>query len=886
MPYFNLCIHHIGKSNCQLSAFRNDQDQSPWEWGDFLQLQSQSDLPLRIIDPDSSGRELVDSDGDVADEFFIIIGNKAFSYGPGDDVDRLAESLWASHFQRTFHWLKSELKNHFFGSEDVDTVKLINKHHSSSVIQLSALYSCDNPGVKWVLSVHEDLTLTLLVHHRPVEKDHDFWLGLPVRVFSVNDVSVVISKLCRWSICQGNCDSQFVELVGENIPLCTSSLQKVSYREGYMGAEYSSTIRTVKCQLLLRNGSRCSPCSLHRKVLWKRLSRSVSEHHDTDLVSSHIPHSHMSKAQMATKIEQLKKKNKEITGQLEKLRRDVYNEIKDKGKVLSELDNKDLITLLQKHKSDVEKCFPDENCLQRLFWEQQLKYAQSRSTKAMRWHPMIIRWCLYLQHKSAKAYEAIRGMGFIGLPSTRTLFDYSRYLPNRTGFAKENAEHLKAEGEALGLFDENCHWKRYVGLLQDEIQINQGLVYEKHSGNLIGYIDLDDTANELEALQNTMNGTGAQLASNMLVIMVRGAANSLKYPYACFATAGVSGAYLYPILWKAIRDIELLCGLRVLFITCDGASPNRKFFRYNQVPGEDLVYWCWNRYSYPMRKLYFVCDVPHLLKTARNCFASSNCHQKTRTMWKNGFAISWQHIVDLFEQHVDGKIYSEAHKLTRSHVELTAFNKMKVRLAVQVFSKTVAGALERKYGQEVTETVKFIRHMNRFFDCLNVRNLQENVRKRNPDLKEYRDINDERLRYLREEFLGFFVEWEQSVNASWPQLSKEEKNRLMLSHQTMLGLRISVNSICEIVEFLLNEGAPFVLTHHFNQDPIEEHFSHCRHKGGANNNPTVQDFQNSSAKLRVIGSSVLAPVKGNITKRRQQRDQVDHTPLAKRRRTT
>ena len=83
--------------------------------------------------------------------------------------------------------------------------------------------------MKWVLSVHEDLTLTLLVHHRPVEKDHDFWLGLPVRVFSVMDVSVVISKLGRWSICQGNCDSQFVELARENILRCTSSLQNVSY---------------------------------------------------------------------------------------------------------------------------------------------------------------------------------------------------------------------------------------------------------------------------------------------------------------------------------------------------------------------------------------------------------------------------------------------------------------------------------------------------------------------------------------------------------------------------------------------------------------------------------------------------------------------------------
>ena len=84
-----------------------------------------------------------------------------------------------------------------------------------------------------------------------------------------------------------------------------------------------------------------------------------------------------------------------------------------------------------------------------------------------------------------------------------------------------------------------------------------------------------------------------------------------------------------------------------------------------------------------------------------------------------------------------------------------------------------------------------------------------------------------------------------------------------------------------LVRFLLNQGAPFVLTHHFNQDPLEEHFSQCRHKGGANDNPTVRDIQHCSSKLRVIGSSALAPVRGNITKRRRTEDQVDHTPLPK-----
>ena len=32
-------------------------------------------------------------------------------------------------------------------------------------------------------------------------------------------------------------------------------------------------------------------------------------------------------------------------------------------------------------------------------------------------------------------------------------------------------------------------WKSYVGLLFDEIKIKEDLVYDKHSGELIGYVN-------------------------------------------------------------------------------------------------------------------------------------------------------------------------------------------------------------------------------------------------------------------------------------------------------------------------------------------------------------------------------------------------------------
>ncbi|KAK6167020.1 hypothetical protein SNE40_021132 [Patella caerulea] len=105
---------------------------------------------------------------------------------------------------------------------------------------------------------------------------------------------------------------------------------------------------------------------------------------------------------------------------------------------------------------------------------------------------------------------------------------------------------------------------------------------------------------------------------------------------------------------------------------------------------------------------------------------------------------------------------------------------------------------------------------------------------------------------------------------------------MQLSHQTLSGLHISVNSIVECSKFLLSEGVEFILTSHYNQDPLEEEFLHLRHKGGSNDNPTVYDIKNNLSQMRVIGSTALAPIHSNITKHRKAGGlPIDCRPIAK-----
>ena len=51
---------------------------------------------------------------------------------------------------------------------------------------------------------------------------------------------------------------------------------------------------------------------------------------------------------------------------------------------------------------------------------------------------------------------------------------------------------------------------------------------------------------------------------------------------------------------------------------------------------------------------------------------------------------------------------------------------------------------------------------------------------------------------------------------------------MFLSHQTYIGLTISVKSLTECVRFLLGEGVEYIFTERFCQDVLAEYFGNQR----------------------------------------------------------
>ena len=144
------------------------------------------------------------------------------------------------------------------------------------------------------------------------------------------------------------------------------------------------------------------------------------------------------------------------------------------------------------------------------------------------------------------AYETLWDSGCIQLPSQRTLRDYTHYIKAKAGFSDEVDAMLFRDAKVETCLDrEKC-----ILLLFDEVHIREDIVYNQHSGEVIGYANLGDINKHLLAFEHSLSHDNEPApptpAKTMMVIMVRGLFNSLhQFPFAQFACSEFTGELLY-----------------------------------------------------------------------------------------------------------------------------------------------------------------------------------------------------------------------------------------------------------------------------------------------------------------------------------------------------
>ena len=538
-----------------------------------------------------------------------------------------------------------------------------------------------------------------------------------------------------------------------------------------------------------------------------------------------------------------------LTKEMDKMKQ----EIKEHSRPVDSELNRDILSIVDKHG---EKMTP----FMKLFWQQQ-KEISLKSGVGRRYHPMIIRWCLSISTKSASAYDELRETfkdgGMLELPSRRMLRNYRNAVTPECGFNPDIiAELIKSSKDYHGT-------QRYTILTFDEMKIQDNLVWNKYSGDLVGFVDLGDPETNYATFQNA-----DAVATHALAFMVRGIQTSLKFIIAYFATTSVIASQLFPVFWRAVAILEMTCNLPVIATICDGASPNRRFFgMHEDLDGKgdiSYVHRTINLYA-KERYIYFFSDPPHLLKTARNCLHNSGSGKNSRYLWNNGLHLLWGHISRMYYKDLENGLHLLP-KLKIEHIQLNSFSVMRVNLAAQVLSSTVANVLETFGPSDAAATAQFCKMFDMFFDCMNVRSLREGHKKIKPLLLPYRSPQDDRLTWLKGTFIAYLKSWKESTEERPGEFTDSERAKMFISRQTYEGLTISVQSLIESVQFLLGEGMEYVLSNRFSQDPLEEYFGKQRGIGRRQENPTIREFGYNANSIR-MQKSVIS-IEGNVRGRK------------------
>lgn len=447
--------------------------------------------------------------------------------------------------------------------------------------------------------------------------------------------------------------------------------------------------------------------------------------------------------------------------------------------------------------------------------------------------PELRAFALTLHFYSPAAYEYVRSKFNGALPATRTLREWYRSVNGEPGFTVESFSFLEKLVKSVG----NLH----CALIVDDMAIRKQI--ELVGNKVVGYVDL---------------GTGMQddsipEARNACVYMLVGLNMRLKLPVGYFLIDSLTGSERAELTRQCIARLASI-GVEVVSLTFDGAASN---FSMAKCLGADLQLGSENfvtsfkNPSDPCKLVYIVLDACHMIKLIRNSLATVS-----HLVDEDGKFVKWAYVkaLDALQREEGLRL---GNKLTSAHVQWER-QKMKVRLAVQALSASVADALvfcehELKLPQfrGASATARFIRVFDHLFDILNSRNplaksFKAPLRKQNENC--WKSHFDEARRYITA----------LKDPAGRPVLESPKKTGF-------LGFIVCMQSIEHIFDHLVVHGSmTYILTHKMSQDHAETFFGGVRGRGGFNNNPTAAQFTAAYKRL-LVHTEVSSSSAGNCS---------------------
>lgn len=248
-------------------------------------------------------------------------------------------------------------------------------------------------------------------------------------------------------------------------------------------------------------------------------------------------------------------------------------------------------------------------------------------------------------------------------------------------------------------------------------------------------------------------------------------------------------------------------------------------------------------------EVFVILDPVHMQKLVRNTL-----HAQKTLVTQNGLA-QWSYIekVNDLQNRTGNRL---APKLTDKHVNFQN-SKMKVSLAVQVLSQSVATALQVLRASDDSfadseATEEFISVFNDIFDIFNSMNSDAQNFKQ-PLCKKNFELYHHAFEYLEEYIKNI------KLLDGTPILTSRNKTGF-------LGYIVNIHSFRKMYQIYIEENKIIeeLFTYRCSQDHIEMFFGTIRAKGGCNNNPSSTEFKASYKRL-ISNNEITCSAKANCS---------------------
>ena len=421
------------------------------------------------------------------------------------------------------------------------------------------------------------------------------------------------------------------------------------------------------------------------------------------------------------------------------------------------------------------------------------------------------------------------------LPSTRTIKRFNSDKTSRAGWCPAMEKILENISSQLSTEDKTCV------LAFDETEMQRELTYNRKSDIVDGYVDLGHL------------GRRTDVAEKVLVFVLRGLFGRWKQAITYYFTwPKLKSSDLKAILVYNIRKV-LGLGFNLIGVVSDGDAKNRKSFSDLGATVDNPVI------MVDGKRIVTAFDVPHILKNIRNNLLVRDMSVEFPQVFRslNGSTtkimkgkISWSTIEKVLKPVVgnEAEILSKVFKITSLHLRPTGYEKMKVKLAAQIFSHSVSSymleiaTLDESLPEDERETIKrtafFIALIDRIFDVLN--SSTKSPRNGKPWAKAL--TKESELLTLLEDFIPVIdsIEFDPLPTGNNPTVYSKD----MLKH-TIKGVLIMANQCFE-------EGIESFYTRRLSTDSVENYFAQLKLHLQYISPRSFQSFFNASLILRSL----------------------------------